>query len=406
MEGERRQLVPPETHPGQAGSGGEDVVYDLTDNGNSAAPTVTVPANGHLNGQAHGQAPDAASPGVAVPTRSLRSRSRRSPKRSPKRSHRAARVVACSNLTHDDAAAADAAPVWEPPEVQEIVEAPADVTASGWGAPTELPDVVPVADEPVLATGWGVDDAVVVDTSATTPPSVDPAGEDPNAPLPGWRKGGDGNWDPPGQELPAARSELFPTTPRSSTAAKETAATSSVLRRRLPLIAAAVVVVALLAVGGFLFFSGGDEPEPAAESAATDDGVDGADHDRGTRLLDHDGDGGAGGAARSGQWHRVQPWSPSAGPSASRTWHSSPTTGVGLLLDGAAGRQRRGRAGAHGRHGRMGAYLGVLPVNFVVDQPFSAVRVEADGPWAVTFAVVESAPVVSVSTGQRLRGPG
>jgi hypothetical protein len=56
--------------------------------------------------------------------------------------------------------------------------------------------------------------------------------------------------------------------------------------------------------------------------------------------------------------------------------------------------------------GVEGTYLGVLPVNFVADQPFDAVRVEGEGPWAVTFAVVQSAPVLPATPGQVYEGSG
>lgn len=53
--------------------------------------------------------------------------------------------------------------------------------------------------------------------------------------------------------------------------------------------------------------------------------------------------------------------------------------------------------------GVSGQYLGVLPVNFTEGQSFSSVRFTGEGPWAVTFALTSSAPIVPTAPGSTYR---
>ena len=56
--------------------------------------------------------------------------------------------------------------------------------------------------------------------------------------------------------------------------------------------------------------------------------------------------------------------------------------------------------------GVSGRYLGVVPVNFVQGSSFRSVRFTGEGPWALTFALPESAPTAQSTTGSTFRSDG
>lgn len=436
---------PPETHPDQTAVE-DEVVYDLTDNGAVPSASMTVPANGSVNGHAPTPSysaadypsideppaaeppradlpaydqptydqPAADQPAADLPPADLPAAAPNPFAPIPEPTEPPPSSVPSSgglfNLTPEDAAVDESPPTstWGALGGQAAAERPAETTPGGWGTPTAQPETVDPAASPDSG-NWGqIEDAVVVETPPHTPTPVPTAGDDPDAPLPGWRKGGDGHWYPPGQEPPAARANVFPAMPRTpeptgpgGPTGVAAAAAPSGSRRRLPLILGAVAVVALLAVGGFLLFGGGDDPEPTAELAATTTTASTTTEAPASTTtvtvapVEPPGQASGTGSAVVAVDRTVTE------PYLALVTHDGPGSFSMALLD------------ANGNvvqepmdEPASGDYLGVVPVNFVTGQPFTAVRVEGEGPWAVTFAVVESAPDAATTPGSTYNGKG
>ncbi len=259
--------------------------------------------------------------------------------------------------------------------------------------------------------------AAAVAPSAAGSSSAAPMAEEEGAPLPGWRRGSDGAWYPPGQELPTASrsSGAAPSSgaPRSSdrpvTSSPAADAEDGSSRRPWLLALGAIAGVVVLVVAGLLLFGGGDgdgeeaaatsttADAPATSAPATSAPTTTAATTTTTVATSSEPPGQVSGTGSAvvGVGRTVTE------PLLALATHDGPGAFVLSFVgpDGAVVQQPMGA-------GVEGTYLGVLPVNFVADQPFDAVRVEGEGPWAVTFAVVQSAPVLPTAAGQVYEGSG
>jgi hypothetical protein len=283
--------------------------------------------------------------------------------------------------TNGNGSGGDAGAAWGPPPGS---SSPADAV--------EMPS--PAAVPPLTGPG----DSTPLDlTPLAEPDGVTELDQgDPDAPLPGWRKGADGAWYPPNQE-PPIRSAVFPNANRPSgpsvLGGAVDPARPAKRRRKVPFIAAGVALLVLVAVViGVMALGGDDETETVAQPNSTTTSTTAS-----TTTV-------------------AQP------PPSQASGTTSGTVDVGrdvseqylalVTFDG-TGAFRARLLDAEGDvsqelvpSGVTGRYLGVTPVNFATGQSFRSVQVDGEGAWAVTFAVLSSVESVSTDSGSAYQGTG
>lgn len=259
-----------------------------------------------------------------------------------------------------------------------------------------------------------LDDATVERATPTAAPVRSSlfGGSDDDAPLPGWRRGADGAWYPPGVELPAATSSPgapkdspFPraasgTRPPASVAPPEGERSS---RRPLLIALGAVAGLVVLVLAGVLLFGGGDGADEdtagpsTADDAATTTSSAPPTSAAPTSTVPSEPPGQVSGSGSA----EVPVGRNVTEPLLALATHDGPGSFV-VSFVGADGTEVQQPMTT----GVEGPYLGVLPVNFPSGETFDTVRVDGEGPWAVTFAVVSSAPQLPTSPGQIYEGQG
>jgi hypothetical protein len=226
----------------------------------------------------------------------------------------------------------------------------------------------------------------------------------------GWWRADDGNWYPPGRTpdmLPGGtvNDRPVPGEVIEPTAHDAPGAPATGDRRRLILIVGAVAAAALLVAAGLVLLRGGDDT-PAGDDRAAPTGPATSEvpatalapelTTTSTTVMVEPPPrvSGSGSAVVALERRTTEPY-------LALVTHDGPG-GFGLaFLDDDGAVVEEPVSGA-----TFGDYLGVHPVNFVAGESVASVRVDGEGPWAVSFALVESAPLLASTPGSTYEGRG